>query len=122
MRKEGKKHSKLAIASFVISLFILLNFIISSIILFSGLFTLENNKGVFENQVFIMLVRFLTVLFTNSLIFPISMISIFLGMITLIRIKKKKNLKGKFLAIFGIVIPLIVLLAYFSFVIIIGGL
>ena len=106
---KGKKYSKLAIASFVIGLFILLNFILSIISFF---ITFENIANL----------EYFIFLFSTGLIIPISITSIILGIVALIRIKKNKSLKGKSLAIIGVIIPLLVLIWYIAFSILIGGL
>lgn len=98
VKGSGKKYDGFAIASFVIGLFILLNFalaIISFFIDFEDIRSLE----------------FFIFLFSTGLIFPVSLASIILGIVALVKIKKNR-LKGKIFSIIGIIISALIFLLY----------
>lgn len=108
---SGKKYDGFAIASFVIGLFILLNFIMS--IVASIIFIKLENFVLFEILIF---------LFSTGLIIPTSLAGIILGIISIVRIKKNKKLRGMGMAITGTVIVFLIFLLYLAGSLIIGGL
>ena len=107
---KGKKYDGFAIASFVISLFILLGNLLSIIPFFIVL-----------PEVNSMLIEFLILLSSITFTFFASITSIILGIVALIRIKKNKSLKGKSLAIIGILLTILSFIVFVAFGLLLTG-